>query len=184
MFAITLALAVASLALVKIYHRAVLAPEAERAARAIEGARACMRAGRTMLPSWVDDDSRTDAFTEALVAQLLRAGLPLPRIEAALTDRDFRIGVVSVAALLEAAGADYTEQLAGAFAFGRALVLGEESEAGTGTARVATVTSAATVAADRPAAAQPPDRPPQRAARPASPPRNRAPAPPRSSAAQ
>lgn len=122
MFAITLIIAVASLALVKVYQLGVLAPEAARAEAAEAAARAAIAAGRTSLPSWVDDDARTAGFAEALVAHLLRAGIAQDRIEAALTDVDFKTGVISLAAHLEAAGAGYPEQLAGAAAFAQRLM--------------------------------------------------------------
>lgn len=130
MFAVTLILAVASLALVKVYHLAVLAPEADRAATAETAARAAIAAGRTALPSWVDDETRTEGFAQALVAHLLRAGVAQSRIEAALTDVDFKTGVISLAAHLEAAGAPYPEQLAGAAAFALRLIAPEAGPEG------------------------------------------------------
>lgn len=132
----TLIIALASLALVKAYQSGVLAPESARAKAAEASARACIAAGRTALPSWVDDDSRTDAFTEAMVAHLIHAGVAQDRIEAALTDSNFRTGVISMAAYLEAAGADYLEQTAAAGAFALKLVkLQTASAASTGSPR-------------------------------------------------
>jgi len=117
MFTITLIIAMLCLVVVRTYLGAEGAPGPEVLRRAAEAARRDIAAERATLPGWVNDEARTLGFTEGLVAHLRGAGLVPSRIEAALIDPDFRIGVVSYAAHLEARGADYSAQRAAAYAF-------------------------------------------------------------------
>lgn len=117
MFTITLIIGVLSVVVVRAYLGEVTGPEAERLHRAQTAAWRNAEAAEPVLPLWVHDDARTEGFTEALVAHLTRVGLSQPRIEAALTDLRFRAGVVSLAAHLEAEGADYATQCAAACDF-------------------------------------------------------------------
>ena len=117
MFTITLIIGVLSLIVVRAYLAAETGPGPEALRAAAEAALRAVAAERATLPGWVDDEARTEGFTEALVAHLRGAGLGQVRIEAALTDADFRIGVVSFAAHLETTGADYLTQRAAACDF-------------------------------------------------------------------
>ncbi len=156
MFTITLIIGVLSVVVVRAYLGEVTGPAAERLHRAQTAAWRNAEAAEPALPLWVHDDARTEGFTEALVAHLTRVGLSQARIEAALTDLRFRAGVVSLAAHLEAEGADYATQCAAACDFALDLLSVPQARPGA-------------IAGGPPPAGSPP---------------NRAPAPARSAAAQ